>query len=1604
MPDDVQRLKLGAIYENIVDATIYIINDEKLTISSADEGFFGMLGYSKDEYSQILEDSFLNCIFAPDKRKFLEQLNNCNDNVGGDYIRLINKQAGVLWYDIKFSLLESEQGEHKKFICSLKDVTAQKNAENEYTTQKRFVELMQTSIEGGSIICYDDMKMRISYVSPELLNFLGYNDSEFELAFQGSFYNLICVKDREEFKDMMDSWLKTGEHYEVEFRIKRRDGSLVWVISKGKRTKNENGDSVLVSIITSISNTRNIIEKLEEANKDLRAMQNSIPGCFGKLALMEEGFRIIAVNQQLNDLFEEYQPGYASGRIMKYSSINIDQTLINEIALRRERSIELEIDNADKWFMIRGTFEDELYDGKYPVYYIMFTDITSQKDNQILAEIQKEKYQKITEISDDIIFEYDCVADIMVYSEKYKQLFDRPSMIFGFRKQMHYCEDEEGYVDFSEAFDSIFSGKDFYKGEYCVKINDTDKLWIEISAKGIRNVGGDTVKIIGILRDIDTRKKEQIALYDKSRIDLLSGLFNKISTQEEIVKSISSLTPGSYCALMMIDIDDFKLVNDNFGHIVGDEVIQKIAGYLSQNFCNDIIGRVGGDEFQIFISNIFDEKVIEEKADNICNGIRKMFEEEDVCVTVSVGVYCTNHTVTYESIYQKADIALYSAKSKGKNCYEMYGKRKRKDGASSQGEVSVNEMQGRADDIINTSTLAEYIKILCENRDEKEVYDKVLSLIAEEIGVDRIIINQIDGINEKYSVAFEWYQEGLKPLKGVLNNISMSDFIVFTDNVNDITAYYADDAQWYMKQQKAYFCKSGFKGVVQVPVKLEGKVIAYIEYITLDDKKVFSNSQIKAVIDISSVIESYMCSKIIKKRMFDSVARIAKLSDNECESFVVVNMNNDGFKRYVIDNGSVELIEQGEDYFNTKFVSDLSFVADDMQDEYKVHFSKDSLMELALASTPANTVEYIYATEMIGKVKHIRKMAFALDTRHDIYRYIVMVQYNITSSVIEREKLKIQRIMELKERLSAEYIFDEIMEYDVEDDKLKLLFCKDDSMLKFTSFEENYNTVLTGLLDNYVIEDDRLSMLEMLSPTNLIKYFDSNKEPIMMYFRQAKKDGGEKWSIIHIIDVTDRIGEKVFLALIRTDEDYNSQMNINSRLLTLNRALETSEEDIRNKAKFDKLTGIYNIDEFYKCCLELLKNETEYNLAMVRMDIDKFKLINDLYGYDTGDEILKHTAAVIREYIINHGVYGRMNSDIFCMCVRYKNIEEVISMIDKIVEGLSSYDAKYRLSTYFGICVIEDRSTAPSVLCDWANIALKKIKGSTLKRYAFYDNNMRRNLLYERKFESQMETALASGQFEAYLQPQYDIRTSKINGAEALVRWNHPVEGVISPARFIPLFERNGFVTKVDEFIWREACKILRRWIDDGYKPVPISVNVSRLHMFDDNLCDKIISLLNEYNLPRHLLVLEVTETVMYDDSEAMNRMLNKMRNMGFQIAMDDFGSGYSSLNMLENMCLDELKIDRAFLTRAGNSENGKVIVKFIIALAKQLNLKIVAEGVENVEQAAMLLEFGCTTAQGYFYSRPVPINKFESQAFDASMQKEVPELIKKILEKNNLE
>lgn len=416
-------------------------------------------------------------------------------------------------------------------------------------------------------------------------------------------------------------------------------------------------------------------------------------------------------------------------------------------------------------------------------------------------------------------------------------------------------------------------------------------------------------------------------------------------------------------------------------------------------------------------------------------------------------------------------------------------------------------------------------------------------------------------------------------------------------------------------------------------------------------------------------------------------------------------------------------------------------------------------------------------------------------------------------------------------------------------------------------------------------------------------------------------------------------------------------------------------EMLRKKIQQDELTGIYNRAYFYEEARRRIDN-TDEEMCIVLMDITNFKVVNDLFGMETGDKLLCFMAEELTELGSGRNfIVARFNGDHFYMCLSRKDFEE-IDFKKRYKTFLEEIDVTV---TYGVFCVNEQRDLPVNIMCDRASLAAHDRERKRSEFIRFYSDDERKRIVHEREIENDMEKALEERQFIVYVQPKYNVSNEKIIGGEALVRWLHPQKGMIPPGLFINIFEKNGFIVRLDYYIWEETCKCVAKLKKMGFDNLPVSVNVSRAHFYGKELKDKLQELIQKYDLLPDDIELEITETICAEDPDIIYKRIKELRELGFKIAMDDFGSGYSSLNMLKEVPLDIIKMDLKFLDGGEDVEKGRYILHTLINLAQNMQLKVVVEGVETKEQVEFLRDIGSYYVQGYYYSKPVDIATYEA-------------------------
>ena len=416
----------------------------------------------------------------------------------------------------------------------------------------------------------------------------------------------------------------------------------------------------------------------------------------------------------------------------------------------------------------------------------------------------------------------------------------------------------------------------------------------------------------------------------------------------------------------------------------------------------------------------------------------------------------------------------------------------------------------------------------------------------------------------------------------------------------------------------------------------------------------------------------------------------------------------------------------------------------------------------------------------------------------------------------------------------------------------------------------------------------------------------------------------------------------------------------------------------------DDVTGGKNKKEFERIAKDLLKGDGSY--VVVYANIDRFKLINETYGNDVGNQILRQIHKIIDDELRWDEVSGRIMADNFGVLMRYHSLPKLDQRLYRISKQLSELTDEqgnsYGIILYFGVYVVEEDETNISVMLEHANLARKKISPSHLVPMGIYDVKESQRLGRDKALEMKMHNALEQGHFVPFLQPKYELEGESIAGAEALVRWIDPEEGMIYPNEFIPLFESNGFIVELDLYMFEEVCKLVERWNKEGHPIIPVSVNLSRSHFEIPNFFDYYEYVLKKYDVPPRSIEIELTESLFFNDMESLSVLVQQIHDAGLSCSIDDFGSGYSSLNMLKDVKVDALKLDRVFFESGDNDERGKDIVQSVIQLAQALDLHTISEGVEEREQVEFLKEMHCDLIQGYVFAKPMPVPEFEKLAF----------------------
>ena len=430
-----------------------------------------------------------------------------------------------------------------------------------------------------------------------------------------------------------------------------------------------------------------------------------------------------------------------------------------------------------------------------------------------------------------------------------------------------------------------------------------------------------------------------------------------------------------------------------------------------------------------------------------------------------------------------------------------------------------------------------------------------------------------------------------------------------------------------------------------------------------------------------------------------------------------------------------------------------------------------------------------------------------------------------------------------------------------------------------------------------------------------------------------------------------------------------------------------NQTELIQLACMDEVSGLFNKTGFSDFLEESLIKSRDKHFAIVYFDLDNFKTFNDIFGYSEGDRLIKHAASVLLNEMRENECCARFSGDNFYALLEVYSQSTLEERVTKIMRQFSDFryggdsSTAYDIICHCGIFIISDLHKDKKIdfYVDRAKMALAAGEKTHTNGFTYYDESIRKNLIFETELESDLKQGLENEDFKVYIQPKYNVQTQKLAGGEALIRWQHPTKGFLTPNRFVDVFEKNGQITEIDFFVLERVCRMQREWIYKGYEPVVISVNQSRMHLFKNDYFDRLRTLIGKYGIEPKYIELEITETVALSNSRLLSEAVDKLHDIGFRVSIDDFGSGQSSLNVLKDIEIDVIKLDRAFFIALTNSPKGKEIISSVIGMASRLDIETVSEGIETDEQFDFIKKVGCDLVQGFLFGKPMPLEEYSA-------------------------
>ncbi len=1156
----------------------------------------------------------------------------------------------------------------------------------------------------------------------------------------------------------------------------------------------------------------------------------------------------------------------------------------------------------------------------------------------------------LSELTDEWFFALDTRTSIIQYYGKVLSEFGHKNSVAvklgtTLEKNMVHEDDRELYLKLiNNMLKGVFEPLDIRylqkSGEY---------RYFRLIYQTIYDKNNSPVSVVGKGLDIHDQK----LLEEKTRIDLLTGCYNKISAEQIISNKLLSEKDKNH-ALFIVDIDNFKAVNDNLGHFFGDEVLKEVAGNLKASFRNqDVIARIGGDEFVVFIENITNFELIKEKASRIVEAFNKTYsgENKDYSISGSVGIaFYPKSADTYDELYKAADKALYQAKLSGKNRYIIYDK------SLIEGTMRDLTKLENADKIASSyfdyDLISSVFNILYERNGDNVSINFALQYIGQKYNADRSYIFETFDNGGSYDNTFEWCNDGISSEIANLQNTPRYLYNDFFDTARN-GILYSNDLRDLLRSNEAYklMADQGILSFVHSQVKKDGYVTFFLGLDDCTKARVWSEKEINSLQYISKIISIMLQGTHLKDEL-------EQLNDYNKISALISDSSDDIV--YVSDIENYELT-----YLNRAALAGFNLTKEeDWKGKkcYEVLQQKKSPCDFCTNKllTEDDFYEWTFYNPVINKTYLLKDKLVLIGNK--ISRLEIATDISIVTSLEA----------ELQEKLDEERILTKCIDtlhsgVDPHTSINKLL----QIIAEFHDADRSYIFEHTndGLLVDNTFEwcahgvTPQREIFQGLSCSELKTWFAKFDEVGEFYINLSSNDLNPNSSeynlltsngITSLVTAPIRDSENKLTGFIGVD---NPKTNINKTALLRSVArfvanfLDETELwiELHRLSYYDTLTELKNRHSYRKA-LAAIENINIQSLGVAYIDIKSLSGINDAHGTDFGDYVIKKVAAILSNEFPDD-VY-RVGGDEFVIVKA--NIEEKL-----FLESMSNLKIRFQEEKDFNISI-----------------------GYTFNKNIFindYSKEAVNGKTYSAILSRSLEKEIESGKYVVYLQPQIDIKTGSFTSAEALVRRKNIDGSVQPPVAFLPFFEKEGIVSKIDIFVFETVCKLLKNWGELGLaKDYKISVNCSRITVAEKNIVLKLCDICKKHSVDSSQIVIEITETISGTCDDVLSAILKQFKAAGFGISLDDFGNGYSNLSTLKLSDFDEIKIDMGITDGLHLDSKSQSLTKVALNLCNELDgLTSIAEGIEIEEQLQILSNLNCDKGQGYFFDKPLDIDTF---------------------------